>query len=152
MEKVSLIRTNSENPDFIKLVRELDTYLAICDGEEHEFYDQYNKLDRIRNVVLVYFNNEPAGCGAFKKYSEDLVEIKRMFVAPNYRKKGLASKILQELEKWAGEEGFQSCILETGKRMTEAVSFYRQMNYLPIEKYPPYENVENSLCFSKNLN
>ena len=63
---ISLIRTNSTNQDFVSLVRMLDEYLKITDGEDHEFYDQYNKIDNIDHVVVAYKNGLAAGCGADK--------------------------------------------------------------------------------------
>ncbi|MGA8852869.1 MAG: GNAT family N-acetyltransferase [Christiangramia sp.] len=144
-------RTNSENRDFIKLVKELDAYLAICDGDEHDFYDQFNKLDAIKNVIVLYENHVPVGCGAFKKYDRGIAEVKRMYVNASFRNKGYASEILRSLEEWAIESGFSKLILETGVRQFEAVNFYRRNGYHPIEKYPPYENMKNSLCFEKIL-
>ena len=99
-----LIRTNSDHPDFRKLVVLLDHDLAIRDGAEHAFYAQFNKIDLIRHAVVAYQNNEAVGCGAFKEFEKDAVEIKRMFVQPPHRGKGIAAIILQELEQWAAEE------------------------------------------------
>ncbi len=114
--KTTLIRTNSDNPDFQKLVILLDKDLRIRDGEEHTFYAQYNKIDAIKHVVVAYRNNNPVGCGAIKQYADKVTEVKRMFVLPEYRGQGIASEVLQELEKWAGELTFAECILETGKK------------------------------------
>ncbi len=144
-------RTNSEDPEFIKLVRELDAYLAVTDGDEHEFYDQFNKLDRIKNVVLLYIDNKPVACGAIKAYKEGVVEIKRMYVKPAARNKGIASKLLNHLESWAQELGYEKCILETGLRQTEAIQLYKKNNYLSIPNYAPYEDRENSKCFEKRI-
>jgi GNAT superfamily N-acetyltransferase len=94
-------RTDSDEKDFRGLVAQLDEYLGIMDGEDHAFYDQYNKLDMIRNVVVSYADDKPVGCGAFKEYESDTVEIKRMFVLPEYRGRGIAVGILNELESWA---------------------------------------------------
>ncbi|MCH4823104.1 GNAT family N-acetyltransferase [Gramella lutea] len=149
---IRIKRTNSDDQDFIHLVKKLDEYLAVCDGDEHDFYDQFNKLDKIKHVVLLYKENTPVACGAIKKYSEGIVEIKRMFVLPGERNKGYASKILRILELWASELGYTKCILETGKRQTEAIGLYTRNNYKRINKYSPYENMENSLCFAKTLN
>ena len=151
VNKVRILRTNSENSDFIKLVKELDAYLAICDGDEHEFYDQFNKLDNLKNVILVYEEELPVGCGAIKKYSDNVVEIKRMYVMPESRNNGYASRVLSELEIWAKELNYKKCILETGKRQVEAVSFYTKNEYSIIPNFGPYIGVDNSLCFKKEL-
>ncbi|MFH4966144.1 GNAT family N-acetyltransferase [Gaetbulibacter sp. M235] len=148
---IHLVRTNSEDSDFINLVKDLDAFLKITDGDEHEFYNQYNNIDVIKHTVVAYFNGEPAGCGAFKMFEKDCVEIKRMFTNANFRGKGVASKILKELEVWAKELNYKSCILETGIRQTEAVAFYKKSNYTLIPNYGQYTNVSNSLCFKKML-
>ena len=108
-------------------------------------------MDTIQHVIIAYRGKYPAGCGAFKKKSEGSAEIKRMYVHPDFRNRGIASQIISQLENWAKNEGFEKCILETGKRQIEAVNFYRRMNYTIIENYPPYENMENSVCFAKKL-
>ena len=148
---LTLHRTNSNNPDFQNLVTDLDIYLAIQDGAEHSFYAQFNKIDTIKHVVVVYENNMPVGCGAIKKYMNTTMEIKRMFVVPEKRNQGIASTILKELETWAGELNFQKCILETGKKQTEAIKLYQRNNYTIIANYGQYAAVENSVCFKKEL-
>jgi GNAT superfamily N-acetyltransferase len=148
---ITLKRTDSEDPDFISLVRLLDAELAIVDGDEHTFYSQFNKIDSIKYVVVAYHDSAPMGCGAVKSYSEQVMEIKRMFVLSDARKKGIASGVLNELEKWSKELGAVKCILETGKRQTDAVSLYTKNSYRPIANYGQYAGVENSLCFEKEL-
>jgi putative acetyltransferase len=146
-----LFRTDSTNPDFTALVKHLDVYLAKMDGDEHAFYAQYNKVDLIKHVVILYENKIPIGCGAIKAYDTKSMEIKRMYTAPEGRKKGAATQILGELEKWAAELGYESCILETGKRQIEAISLYQKLGYQPIPNYGQYVGVENSICFEKKL-
>jgi putative acetyltransferase len=145
----TLIRTNSKNPDFIQLVKLLDLELAIADGEEHSFYKQFNKIDHIRFVVLAYEENKPIACGAIKTFDSDTMEVKRMYVAENQRGKGIAVKILEELEKWTKELGYHRCILETGKRQEAAIILYKKSGYEIIPNYGQYIGVENSLCFEK---
>ncbi|MEC3907594.1 GNAT family N-acetyltransferase [Tamlana sp. 2201CG12-4] len=149
---IKLIRTNSDHQDFIKLVQSLNDYLKVTDGDEHEFYNQYNNIDVLKHVVVAYYNNIPAGCGAFKKFNTETVEIKRMYTVVELRGKGIASQIIKELEHWAQELLYKSCVLETGKRQLEAVSFYKKMNYKVIPNYGQYQGISNSLCFKKELN
>lgn len=144
-------RTNSDNPDFRLLVKELDKYLAVRNGEANNFFVQFNKVDQIKHVVLAYENGVVVGCGAMKAYSPDTMEIKRMFVPAEQRGKGIASKVLKELEMWAEELGYSRCILETGDDMKEAVGLYKKSNYRVIPNYGQYENVTDSVCFEKEL-
>ncbi|WP_343533479.1 GNAT family N-acetyltransferase [Pedobacter sp.] len=144
-------RTTSSNPDFIALVKLLDAELAKIDGEEHGFYAQYNKIDKINHVILIYDHDIAIACGAIKAYAEDTMEIKRMFTQPSYRGQGAASTLLQELEKWAYEMNFHKCILETGKRQPDAVALYQKNGYQIIPNYGQYEGIDNSVCFKKTL-
>jgi len=147
----SFIRTSSGNKDFQYLVSLLDKEPAVRDGDEHTFYSQFNKIANIRNVVVFYVDEQAVGAGGFKKYQPGEVEIKRMFVMPEHRGKGIAFQILQELEKWAGELNYSECILETGKKQPEAISLYQKAGYKIIKNYGQYENVENSVCMAKSI-
>lgn len=100
---IRLRRTNSDDKDFIALVKLLDAELAEIDGEEHVFYAQLNKTDKIKHVVVGYENEKPISCGAIREYSPTTTEVKRMYTLPESRGKGIATKILIELEKWASE-------------------------------------------------
>ncbi|OXA72028.1 GNAT family N-acetyltransferase [Flavobacterium aquidurense] len=147
----SLKRTNSDDIDFKNLVVLLDRDLKIRDGEDHTFYNQFNKTDAIKHVIVFYENNSAVGCGAFREKENDTVEIKRMFVHPDYRKKGIASALLSALEIWAAEENYNYTILETGKKQPEAINLYQKQGYSVIPNYPPYENMDNSVCMKKAL-
>lgn len=146
-----LVRTTSENPDFRTLVQLLDHDLADRDGAETAFYAQFNKLDLIRHAVVAYADDEPTGCGAFKEYAADLVEIKRMFVQPAQRRRGVAKALLAELERWAGELGYAGCVLETGRRQPEAIALYQRSGYALTLNYGQYVGIENSMCMRKQL-
>ena len=126
---MKLLRTNSENEDFIKLVRLLDIELAKIDGDEHSFYAQFNKIDKIKYVVIAYYDNAAIGCGTIKQFDKKTVEVKRMYTSANYRGKGTASLILSELEKWAAELSYKKCILETGIKQPEAIRLYKKSGY-----------------------
>jgi GNAT superfamily N-acetyltransferase len=146
-----ILRTNSENTDFVNLVKELDAYLKIVDGDDHDFYNQYNHIDVLKHTVVFYEKDVPVGCGAIKSFDAESMEVKRMYVNPEYRGGGIAQQILQELEKWTQELGYKYTILETGKRQVEAVRFYQKCKYQIIPNYGQYQGVENSVCFKKEL-
>ncbi|AWI26024.1 GNAT family N-acetyltransferase [Flavobacterium pallidum] len=148
---IKYIRTDSENPDFIDLVCLLDADLAIRDGEDHAFYAQFNKIATLKNVIVAYENHVAVGCGAFKGYTPDIVEVKRMFVPEKLRGKGIASGLLSELEEWVKELGYKGCILETGIKQPEAIALYHKNGYKIIPNFGQYAGIENSVCFEKNL-
>lgn len=148
---IRTIRTDSENHDFINLVKYLDADLAERDGNDHSFYFQFNKTHKIKYAVVAYENDTPIGCGAIKEYTQHIMEIKRMYTLPGSRGKGIATRVLIELETWATELFCNKCILETGKRQPEAIQLYRTNGYKPIPNYGQYAEIENSVCFEKEL-
>lgn len=147
---LNLERTTMDDPAFLKLVRLLDMRLRELDGDDHAFYAQYNKpLDM--QVIVAKMDDEPAGCGAFKEIDAQTAEIKRMYVTETHRRKGIAQEILTALENWAAESGYTTCILETGKKQTEAIALYQKAGYTVIPNYGQYAGVENSICMQKKL-
>ena len=147
----SLKRTTSTDPDFVKLVSYLNAELSKINGDEDAFYAQFNKIDKINHVVIVYENDTPIACGAIKQFSTTAMEVKRMFTLPNYRGKGAASILLKELENWAKEMTYEKCVLETSKRQPDALTLYRKNGYKIIPNYGQYIGVENSVCFEKKI-
>ncbi len=148
---MNILRTNSDHPGFRALVALLDQDLAIRDGEDHAFYAQFNKLDKIDCTVVAFLENQPVACGAIREYASGTMEVKRMFVLPEYRGQGIAGAVLLELESWAIELGCARCILETGQKQPEAIRLYQKSGYNIIPNYGPYEQVENSVCMEKIL-
>lgn len=148
---IKIKRTNSSDAGFIELVKHLDADLAIRDGEEHSFYDQFNKIDKLKYVVVACEDDLPIACGAIKEYSQDIMEVKRMYTDPEKRGMGVATKVLTELEKWAAELSYKKCILETGKKQPEAIALYQKNGYQLIPNYGQYAGTENSVCFEKKI-
>jgi GNAT superfamily N-acetyltransferase len=144
-------RTNSSDADFVSLVNMLDADLKVRDGEDHEFYHQFNAITNIKQCIVAHEKDMAIGCGGIKTYDSSSMEIKRMYVLPEHRGKGIAVKILSELESWAKELGFSSCILETGFNQPEAIALYKKSGYQIIENYGQYKGVENSICFEKKM-
>lgn len=151
MSQIQIKRTTSKNSDFIQLVNSLNSYLSVVDGDDHEFYDQFNGIEQLDHVVVAYDQQRAIGCGAFKEYDAKSIEIKRMFVAPEARGKKLGTAILSQLEQWAKEEGYTRSLLETGARMQDAVALYVNNGYELIPNYEPYKLMDNSRCFRKPL-
>ncbi|MBS1915943.1 MAG: GNAT family N-acetyltransferase [Bacteroidetes bacterium] len=148
---VRIVRTDSDNTDFKTLVKQLDAFLAKIDGDEHAFYAQLNKTDKMIHVVVAYKDGVPVGCGAIREFQPTATEVKRMYTLPECRGEGVATAVLRELEKWAAELSYQKCVLETGKRQPEAIALYEKSGYRLIPNYGKYASVENSVCFEKML-
>lgn len=144
-------RTTSENADFRKMVNALDTDLYIRNGDTQAQYEQYNQIDKINHAIVVYFDNQPVGCGCFKRFDDHTVEMKRMFILTEVRGNQFAARMLQELEKWAIEESYENAVLETGVRQVEAQRLYSIAGYFRTENYGQYLGMTDSICYRKAL-
>ncbi|TLU98256.1 GNAT family N-acetyltransferase [Dyadobacter luticola] len=132
---ITTIRTDSNNPDFKQLTDELDQELCRLYNTKLEDYEEYNRITNLETVVLAYADDKLAGCGCFRKYDDFTVELKRMYVVPEFRQKGVAQMMVKTLEDWALELGNEAVILETGYRQPEAIAMYRKLGYTEIENY-----------------
>lgn len=88
---------------FQNLVKKLNIDLKIRDGDDHAFYGQFNKTDTIKHALAAYDGAEAVGSGAIREHAPGTMEVKRMFVSPHQRGKGIALKMLGELENWCRE-------------------------------------------------
>jgi putative acetyltransferase len=147
---IEIIRTNSENLEFKKLVQLLNSDLAKRDGNTHSL-SQFNSITNLKHVVLAFKQGESIGCGAISMHDSNAMEIKRMYVSSEVRGQRIGEKILSELEDWSRELEFTKCILFTGSKQPEASKLYKRNGYYPIEKYGKLKDISDSLCFAKNL-
>ncbi len=143
-------RTNSSDPHFKELIRQLDADLTITNGDEQAKFAEFNRVDKVKWVIVAYHNNQPIACGGFK-INGKRAEIKRMFVNKNYRGQKIGEQILKELENWAREDGFIGAILETGINQHEAQNLYKKLGYNIIPNYGPYVNFSDSICMAKDF-
>jgi N-acetylglutamate synthase and related acetyltransferases len=148
---LKLLKTTSENADFVRLIAELDADLNSRYGALQAQYDAYNRVEMIDTLIVAYADNQPVGCGCFKKLDDTTVEIKRMFVRPSHRGRGIAIRILTELEAWAKSLDYDATQLETGIKQTEAIGLYGKLGYTMIDNYGQYAGNENSVCMRKKL-
>jgi putative acetyltransferase len=88
----TFVRSDSNSQDFLNLVTQLDVDLAHRNGVLQSSYYKYNKVQHLETVVVAYVDGVPAGCGCFKPYDTQTVEIKRMYVKPENRGKGISKK------------------------------------------------------------
>jgi putative acetyltransferase len=148
---ITLERTTSGSTDFKLLAGKLDQELKLIYGSTQEAFDQFNIVDNIATVIVAYIDSNPAGCGCFKTFDNNTVELKRMYVDDQCRGKGIGAAILFELEKWAKELSYASIVLETGTVQIEAVALYKKNGYTVIPNFDRYKGNELSICFKKDL-
>lgn len=147
------VYTNGGNSDFIELCHSLDNYLnELVGGEENRAeYIPYNQLDDIHDVIVAYDGDIPVGSASFKKYDDESAEVKRVFIKPEYRNKGISSKIMELLENIAREQGYHYLILESGEPLVAAMVLYRKIGYKVIPNYGQYKDMPDSICMRKIL-
>lgn len=146
-----LQRTTNTDDDFRRMTMALDAELRFRYGAAQDAYDGHNAIEPVRTALVGYVGGEPVACGCFRAVGEGCVEMKRMFVAPAHRGRGLGGAVLRALEEWAAELGYARAVLETGKGQPEAIGLYCKMGYARTENYGPYAGLENSVCMARDL-
>ncbi|MNL23822.1 acetyltransferase [compost metagenome] len=146
-----VVKTTSDNPDFIDLIKTFDAFLWERYPELKNDYWGNNLIEFNSNVFIIYLNEKAVGCGCFKKYNHNIVELKRMFVLPEARGLGIAQLIIKELEKEAKCQGFKTMILETLYKQNEAINLYQKVGFEIVENYEPYIGLTNSVCMRKSI-
>lgn len=147
----TLLYTDGKNKDFIALTNQLDQEFNERFGIIQQQFDEYNTLEDIHDVILIYDENHSIACGSFKRYDAFTAEIKRVFVRKEYRGKGLSKLLMQALEEKAIEKEYKYFILETGKPLVEALALYKSMGYVIIPNYGQYQGIEISVCMKKQI-
>jgi putative acetyltransferase len=101
--------------------------------------------------VIAWLQGQPVGCGALRPLEPGIGEIKRMYVEPDFRRRGVARKILEKLEAVAREKNYRLLRLETGTLQPEAISLYEVCGYYRIPYYLGPEPHPLSICYEKQL-
>jgi len=148
---LEVLRCTTAEPRFQQLVSELDAELHHRYGEVQALYTPHNHVAAIETAVLAVEDGRPLGCGCFKPHGPDAVELKRMYVAPQARGRGVGRRLVGALEAWARELGHARAVLETGTSQPEAVALYRRCGYQRTPCFGPYLDLPASICMAKAL-
>ncbi len=145
--------TDGNDKDFQAFYEKTEEYCSRLVGglKNRKAFVPYNISESITWVLIAYKNGDPIGCAGLKEYSENVVEIKRVWVEPEHRRNGIASEMMTLIEKKALELGYETAVLQTRTIMRDAVELYEQRGYAQIENYPPYDRLEGAICFSKEI-
>ena len=143
-------RTTGRDPEFIALTKRLDAELRAQYGEAQAQYAPYNIVDT-ETAVVASIDGVAVGCGCFKRYDDETVELKRMFVDSAHRGARIGRAIVGELERWALEQAYRAAVLETGVEQHAAVALYERSGYTRIPLYGPYVGMDLSICMRKQL-
>ena len=102
---------------------------------------------------VAYLDGQPAGCGAWRSHddTEDVAEVKRVYVADAARGKGVARRIMSALEEDARAHGRKRIVLETGTGQPEAIALYEALGYQRIADFGHYRHEAGVRSFGKEL-
>ncbi|MCX4341189.1 MAG: GNAT family N-acetyltransferase [Lachnospiraceae bacterium] len=147
------VRTDGKNEDFIENCRLLDMDLDRRVGRQikREKYQKFNQLDEIREAIVVYDHGRAVGGGAIRRYDDENVELKRVFVQNEYQGQGIGSRLVSLLIEWAAQLGYRRMILETGELLAESCAVYKKLGFEVIPNYGPYADMPESLCMAKTI-
>jgi GNAT superfamily N-acetyltransferase len=138
-----------EDPDFAMLTQLLDAYYIKLVGDVHLRYAPYNLPHLFAARMVAYEDGEAIACGCWKAIGEDTAEIKRIYVLPQHRRKGAASRIIAALETDIFAAGKHRSILETARTTADSEALYLSLGYREIDYYGSPAGADNCRCFEK---
>jgi GNAT superfamily N-acetyltransferase len=149
---VELVAGLIDDPDAAALVGALLDDLAERYGGRDAFHPDPRSLAPPDGVfVVARIDGVPVGCGGFRRFDDEVAEVKRMYVAPEARRRGVATALLADLEARARTLGYRSIRLETGANQPEAMALYQRAGYQAMLPYGHYRDSPMSRCFEKDL-
>lgn len=144
-ENVTVALEDARSPDAARL---LD---AMCTELSARYHRPPSPFVLEEVLVVARLDGDPVGCGALRQIDATTVEVKRMYVVPTSRRRGVARRVLGELERVAAERGNDKVILETGIFQPEALALYASAGYRRTENYGRYVGNPEACCFEKDV-
>jgi GNAT superfamily N-acetyltransferase len=135
--------------DLVERVQE--EYVQRYGGRDAAVVDAAEFLPPLGIFLVAEIDGEPAGCGAWRVVSPGVAEIKRVYVVPGFRRRGLAQAIVRALERDAARADHGSVVLNTGREQPEALALYADLGYGPIEGYGIYARSPGAVFLGKDL-
>src|SRR3954452_17714045 len=139
-----------DSPDSVALREDLARELTERYGADLEPGKAPTAAD-VAVWVVARDDGRALGCGALRSLGEPVVEIKRMYVRPEARGRGIGAALLHALEREAIERGFRVVRLETGPMQPEAINLYARAGYREIPCFGAYASGAASRCFERRL-
>jgi GNAT superfamily N-acetyltransferase len=126
-------------------------YVARYGGPDEAVVDPAEFVPPAGLFLVAEVDGEPAGCGAWRVHSPGVVEVKRVYVAAEARRLGLAQVLMDALEASASAAGHRSVVLNSGDRQPEALALYRRRGYRPVPGYGVYADSPGAVFLGKQL-
>jgi GNAT superfamily N-acetyltransferase len=148
---MKIVFVPASSQDFRDLAAKLDAYYFTLVGEIQNRYAEPNRPENMTALAVAYDADTPIACGAWKRLDEETAELKRLYVLPEYRRKGVASGLIEVLEAHAAAAGISCMILETAVDTTDSHKLYLSAGYQLTDYYGSPAGEANCMCFRKNL-
>ncbi len=145
-------RDTADSVDARRLFGELWAEVDSIYGNEAPSGGALPGMDVPRTVFVVARDSgEAIGCGAIRPFTSEIAEVKRLYVSPAHRGRGIAREIIDALEQFARENGFSELWLETGLRQPAAIRLYERLGYTRIAGFGDYKDDPLSVCYGLSL-
>lgn len=140
-----------DHPDAVALIADVQQEYVVRYGEvDLTPIDPAEFSPPLGLFLVAYVDDEPAACGGWRVHGTD-AELKRMYVRPAFRGRGLARAVLAELERTAAAAGYARLILETGTGQPEAIALYTSAGYTPVARFGYYADEPGAVHLGKSL-
>ena len=140
-----------ENADLLALTAKLDAYYFSLVGDVQSRYAKYNDPRLFACRLVAYLDGSAVGCGCWKAVDDRTAELKRIYILPEYRRRGVASALIGTLEDHAASQGHTRAVLETARTTADSKALYLGLGYREMDYYGSPAGAENCLCFEKEL-
>ena len=147
--KITFVSVDSR--DFKALAERLDAYYFSLVGDIQNRYAETNRPENMTALAVAYEEGTPIACGAWKRIDGATAELKRLYVLPEYRRRGAASSLIAALEADAAAAGIRRMILETAVDTADSHRLYLSAGYRIMDYYGSPAGAENCLCFHMEL-
>ena len=151
MNNMETILTDEKDERFKNLVAELDKGYFERIGDDLQKYESYNEFKNPHVVILALDRNDAVACASYRTFNENSVELKRVFVKREYRKRGITYCLIKELEKSIINNNFKHSYIVTGKKNFAAINLYKKLNYQTITNFGQFRDDNAVICMKKEL-
>ena len=156
--ELRLVRVGYGDPDALRLVADVQAeYVERYGSPDDSPLDPLMFEPPVGSFYVGYLGDDAVATGAWRSSDvralgvERTAEIKRMYVAPRARGRGLARRVLVHLEECAAAAGYEALVLETGMKQPEAIALYESSGYVQVPGFGYYRDSPLSRCFAKVL-